>query len=37
MKHPRTCDTERDPVHNGPLPTKAWYVTRDTDGVEVAA
>jgi len=37
MKHPRRCDTVRDPVHIGPLPTRAWHVTSDTDGVEVAA
>lgn len=37
MKHPRPCDTERDPVHIGPLPTKAWHVASDTDGLEVAA
>ena len=33
MKHPRPRDT----VHIGPLPTRAWHVGSDTDGVEVAA
>ncbi len=37
MKHPRRCDTVREPVHIGPLPTKACHVASDTDGVEVAA
>ena len=37
MKHPRPCDTVRDPVHIGPLPTRPWHVASDTDGVEMAA